>query len=230
MLNPDFITGPLPGAIAAAGFIIALFTHVLVPRAIAKYHQGYFAEVTVPELSALKLAQYWLIQILWVVSFFYTSRVSVAMIPVYALLAASLHAVCRVDLLFHIIPDRFQITGLISTALLAGYLITTRATPAALVLITILSGLSLPLLLMLGNYLFTKLRSIDGLGFGDVKLLAWLSLISGIYTYRLILFAAVLSLVWMLPKLVNKKLGLQAGFAFGPYIVWGFVLESWLRF
>jgi prepilin signal peptidase PulO-like enzyme (type II secretory pathway) len=70
-----------------------------------------------------------------------------------------------------------------------------------------------------GN-LFSLLRGLEGLGYGDMKLLAavgaWLGPLEIIYV---LLFGSLLALLWHAVPLLRKKLTSTTEFAFGPWLI-----------
>ena len=76
------------------------------------------------------------------------------------------------------------------------------------------------LILWIVAYLFLKLRGRDGVGHGDMKLMAvvgaWLGPPS---ILPVLLFASMLGTAWQLVAIVRKKMHSQDHFAFGPWIV-----------
>jgi leader peptidase (prepilin peptidase) / N-methyltransferase len=76
------------------------------------------------------------------------------------------------------------------------------------------------LILWIVAYLFLKLRGKDGVGHGDMKLMAVVGAWLGPLSIPLVLFfASMLGIAWQLVAIVRKKMHSQDQFAFGPWIV-----------
>ena len=76
------------------------------------------------------------------------------------------------------------------------------------------------LILWVVAYLFLKLRGREGVGHGDMKLMAVVGAWLGPLSIPLVLFfASLLGIAWQLVAIVRKKMHSQDEFAFGPWIV-----------
>ncbi len=76
------------------------------------------------------------------------------------------------------------------------------------------------LILWVVAYLFLKLRGREGVGHGDMKLMAVVGAWLGPLSIPLVLFfASMLGIAWQLVAIVRKKIHSQDQFAFGPWIV-----------
>lgn len=76
------------------------------------------------------------------------------------------------------------------------------------------------LILWVVAYLFLKLRGMEGVGYGDMKLMAVVGAWLGPLSIPLVLFfASLLGIAWQLVAIVRKKMHRQDQFAFGPWIV-----------
>lgn len=164
-------------------------------------------------------------------------RLVASALPSWALCAAALRGVWRIDRICLLIPDRLQILGVVS-----GFLF---------LMVQVLSGESLKelllqlsfawgvvLLLWLLSAAYFKLRGVVGIGMGDIKLLAWLSLLVQTRIVDVIFIAIIIGvsqlILTSIVKSFQKKsltlpLGTQA-FAFGPAIVLAVVLREWAHY
>ena len=137
-----------------------------------------------------------------------------------ALILVSCIGIWRLDRAFQIIPDRFHTIGFIGAS---GYLAAgIYASPASLstYIFGVIAGLLLPVSLLGINFLYSKFRTVDGLGLGDVKALLWLPLAIGDKIWIAFAGACILAgFVQGTKMLFRRKIDLQSPFAFGPYIV-----------
>ena len=127
---------------------------------------------------------------------------------VFACLLGSLYfAITYTDYRHKLIPDRFQILGLILGSVYVWQYQRTENILIAVLLTVFLSSL---------NVLYGKIRKRPGLGWGDVKMLAWISLIAGERILHVILLSCVVCGAHLLLSSDEKK---GATFAFAPYLV-----------
>lgn len=122
------------------------------------------------------------------------------------------------DLKFQIIPDVFNLAGVLAVA---GLLF--DSTKPWFGLHDFLYCL-VPLILLFLSVLYKKLTGKSGLGQGDIKLLLWLVPLVG----SLGLKSIFVSMLLALPKafLTSRIESASAPFAFGPYLVAGFFLTN----
>lgn len=143
-----------------------------------------------------------------------------------ALIFTSLYGVILLDVKFQVIPDRLHLVGLIGAL---GFLATTNN-------FTLIEEFSfwtnrvvyaclVPFILILMNFLYDKLKGEQPLGLGDIKLLAWLSLLVGDAIFGCFTLGLMICCFWTIPRLVLGKVGLDSRFAFGPFIVAGVGLQ-----
>ena len=124
---------------------------------------------------------------------------------------AVLVAVTVVDNEFKLIPDRFHFLGF------AGVLVYLLQTTAyKYILLNFLSSLTLTFLLVALNFAYTRLRHREGVGYGDIKLLFWASLLFG-NGFLIIILSGFLACLLYLPYLLLRKNPPQI-FAFGGVI------------
>jgi len=160
-------------------------------------------------------------------------RLVAACLPGFAVATASLTAVWRIDSICLIIPDRVQLAGLTA----GGYFLLIQGysegglrelflkTAAGLLLVGLLWGLSSA---------YMRLRGSIGLGFGDIKLLAWLSLFVGPAVSDVIMISIGIGILQLVTKSLYKSIRAkqwtlpdsQQAFAFGPCIVLAAVIRE----
>jgi prepilin signal peptidase PulO-like enzyme (type II secretory pathway) len=154
-------------------------------------------------------------------------------IPCMAIAASSLVGTWRVDRRLLLIPERYQLLGLLGGLMYTGVLIGTGEDWQSVVMEACF-GLLLVGLLWLLSYVYFRLRGTIGFGFGDVKLLAWLSFFIGKRMADIVLLSIAIGMTELLiasitRSIKSRKLELPSGkdvFAFGPSIVLAVVLES----
>lgn len=79
-------------------------------------------------------------------------------------------------------------------------------------------------------YLFLKLRGREGVGHGDMKLMALVGAWLGPPSIPLVLFfASMLGIAWQLVPIVRKKMHSQDQFPFGPWIVMSSLIYLFLQ-
>ena len=120
-----------------------------------------------------------------------------------------------IDLKFFILPDVITIPGiglgLISSLLREGI------TP-----LQSLVGALVGFLIPLGIYLYyVKFRKMEGLGFGDVKLLSMIGAFTGVYgVFSALFLGSLIGLLFALPSVVRNR-NLQFAIPFGPFLSFG---------
>ncbi len=120
-----------------------------------------------------------------------------------------------IDLKFFILPDVITIPGiglgLISSLLREGI------TPLQSIV-----GALVGFLIPLGIYLYyVKFRKMEGLGFGDVKLLSTIGASTGVYgVFSALFFGSLIGLLFALPSVVKNR-NLQFAIPFGPFLSLG---------
>jgi leader peptidase (prepilin peptidase)/N-methyltransferase len=126
---------------------------------------------------------------------------------------ASLIATVAIDIEFRIIPDRFSI-GNALVALAASFLWGTPSFGSAVAGAAL--GFGAFFLLAWG---YEKTKGIEGLGFGDVKMMAWLGAWVGFWAVPyVILGASVLGLVYGLAVMRQSNDGMKTAIPFGPFL------------
>ena len=120
-----------------------------------------------------------------------------------------------IDLKLFILPDEINIPGIFIS--LAASFIRTDITPLDS-LVGALVGLGIPLAIYL---YYVKFRKMEGLGFGDVKLLAYIGAFAGVYgVVSALTLGSFLGLLYALPFLLKNR-NLQFVIPFGPFLSLG---------
>ncbi len=148
---------------------------------------------------------------------------------IYYLWACALLIITFIDLDIQIIPDRLSLGGIVAGLLVVYWLpVTYKDAVAGLVL-----GGSLLLAIIYGYYFFTKK---EGMGGGDVKLLAMIGVFTGWQGVLFTVFAAsLMGTVVGIPYGLIKQGTLKAAIPFGPflalgaliYVFWGQQIIDW---
>jgi len=127
-----------------------------------------------------------------------------------ALLVASL-----IDLKFFIIPDVITLPGV---ALGIGSSFFREEIDPLRSVVGAIFGFLIPL----GIYLYyVKIRKMEGLGFGDVKLLGFIGSVTGVYGVLASLFlGSVIGLLFALPSILRYR-NIQFVIPFGPFLALG---------
>ena len=124
-----------------------------------------------------------------------------------------------IDLENFIIPDslNFIIMGL---ALLKNFLPNFDTSLIHEINQSIIGGMVGYLSIWLIIYLYKTFKKIDGMGFGDAKLMAGIGLLFGWQSIPFVLFvSAILGLIFVLPSLLNKQKNMRSEIPFGPFII-----------
>jgi len=147
---------------------------------------------------------------------------------VYFLITISL-----IDIDYKIIPDPLNIPFILITILIS------ICSQFGLELDPILtSGFKLSLfgfliggaMLYIISIIYEKLRGREGLGFGDIKLLAGIGILFGpLNVYLTILIGSVLGTIAAIPLLILKKRGFNSELPFGPYLAIGCLIVIKLK-
>ena len=134
---------------------------------------------------------------------------------VYYLFFSALLVLSLIDLWWFILPDRITIPGMV-LGLLASPFRETLTPLESLV------GFGVGILISLGIYLYyVRIRRMEGLGLGDVKLLGFIGSVTGPYGVLSALFlGSLLGLLWVLPTLIRNR-NLQFAIPFGPFLSLG---------
>ena len=136
-----------------------------------------------------------------------------------SILSLILIMILFIDLENFIIPDslNFIIMGL---ALLKNFLPNFNTSLIHEINQSIIGGMVGYLSIWLIIYLYKTFKKIDGMGFGDAKLMAGIGLLFGWQSIPFILFAAsILGLIFVVPSLVKKQKTMRTEIPFGPFII-----------
>ncbi len=125
----------------------------------------------------------------------------------------ALVAVVFIDLEFRIIPDRFSLGGWV-IALAASFL--WAQPPPWISIAGGLFGFGIFFLLAWG---YEKIKGIEGLGFGDVKMMGWLGSWIGFFGVPfIVLIASLTGLLVGIGAMRFSKKGMQTAIPFGPFL------------
>jgi leader peptidase (prepilin peptidase) / N-methyltransferase len=137
----------------------------------------------------------------------------------------SLLVVTYIDIDFRIIPDRFSLGNWGLAVAAALYFDDPGLWPG---LFGGLLGFGMFFLLAWG---YEKLKGVEGLGFGDVKMMGWLGTWLGLEWVPFIIFVASVSgLVVGLIQMRKSKEGLQSALPFGPFLAFATLVAWCLKF
>lgn len=155
----------------------------------------------------------------------------------FAMAAAVLRGVFRVDRLTLLIPDRLQLLGALAGVL---FVLMQASAGERWQDLALETGFALVMVVILWllSALYFRVRQTVGFGAGDLKLLAWLALFVGKRMPTLVLLAVAFGVAWMAFQTLKKsvqtrKLALPGGrdvFAFGPAIVIACLVESLVNY
>lgn len=193
------------------GLILGMGSFSWIPRALSTYSQ-YSEKEFKPNQNHD------------VITFFVSILIAIltqGMLPLYAfplscILAISMIGIARVDFYYKLIPDRFQIGGLLAAVGLCFL----KAPQYNLTHYWAL-GIAVPAMLFLLNQFYKWTRSIEPLGFGDLKLLFWMGLLLGPQNFTAITIALFSACLIMGSLILAKKWNPKQPFPFGPFIVLG---------
>lgn len=141
------------------------------------------------------------------------------------LFVIALVATTFIDIEFRIIPDRFSLGGWV-LALVAAFIWAKPEWQSAL-----WGGLMGFGFFFGMSYFYEKVRKIDGLGMGDVKIMGWFGTWVGLEGFvYVILIASISGLLVGLFAMRGSQKGMKTAIPFGPFLVVGayvtWVLES----
>jgi Flp pilus assembly protein protease CpaA len=189
------------------------------PRVVAYYGRTYF------ETPTGKPGMWWRLLVLlpagvllaWAAQFYGKEA-----LPFLGLILVALGGLTLSDAKFQVIPDRFQLAGAIGAAGFA-FLSSNAALQAKFVSAGL--GLGIVAVLYGTTRLYTLLRKRDALGFGDIKLLAWLALAFGPDTFFVLIYGLLLALVAVVPLILLRQKAMRSSFAFGPFLAGAAILR-----
>jgi leader peptidase (prepilin peptidase)/N-methyltransferase len=143
-------------------------------------------------------------------------------LPGLAAVLVALVGVVRLDLAYRVIPDRFHVAGALG-AIVLFFARHPQFDSAAIVDLSL--GLSAVTGLAAFTLLWSKIRKRDGLGMGDLKLLAWFAIAFGIDGVVVsLLVGLALATLALIPLLITRVRRFDQAFAFGPYLAAGAVV------
>lgn len=118
-----------------------------------------------------------------------------------------------IDLDHMILPDRFTLSGIV-IGLLGAALNPDRSFFEAFLGVLLGGGFLLAI-----AYFYFKVRGIEGMGGGDIKLLGWIGAVCGVQSLLFVVLASsLLGLVVGSFYMIRSKEGLKTGIPFGPYL------------
>lgn len=130
--------------------------------------------------------------------------------------SVALVAIVFIDSEFRIIPDRFSL-GTWIVALAAAGLWTEQGFLDAL-----FGGLFGFGMFYALSWAYEKVKGVEGLGFGDVKMMGWLGTWVGVSAVPfVVLFASILGLLVGVVVMQKSKSGMQTAIPFGPFLALG---------
>ena len=164
----------------------------------------------------------------WLVVHTYGLTVQAAANAVFLCLLLALAAI---DIKYMILPDELTISGAVF------FFIYSFFNPAVGQLDAMLSGLGGALFFAGLYYFYLKIRKIEGLGFGDVKMALFMGLFLGLHRLAMAIFLASLSgLLVGIFFIIFKKKNLKLALPFGPFLslgsfislFWGNAILAWV--
>jgi Flp pilus assembly protein protease CpaA len=142
-----------------------------------------------------------------------------SVLPFAALMAVALNGVVQADMRMQVIPDRFQVVGALGAL---GFVALSRgAHDWAALSLRSGGGVVVALVLCGLNLAYQRWRKREALGWGDVKLIAWLGVAFGVDVLCALLYGMFLAQLVIIPSVLFRLRRFASTFAFGPYIVFG---------
>ena len=124
-----------------------------------------------------------------------------------------------IDLENFIIPDSLNFS-VMAIALLKNFLPNFNTSFIHEINQSIIGGMVGYLSIWLIIYLYKTFKKIDGMGFGDAKLMAGIGLLFGWQSIPFIIFvASILGLIFVVPSLIKKQKTMRTEIPFGPFII-----------
>ena len=165
--------------------------------------------------------RYLIVELITGVSFLliYLNFENLYTITFLSILSLILIMIFFIDLENFIIPDslNFIIMGL---ALLKNFLPNFNTSLIHEINQSIIGGMVGYLSIWLIIYLYKTFKKIDGMGFGDAKLMAGIGLLFGWQSIPFILFvSSILGLIFVVPSLIKKQKTMRTEIPFGPFII-----------
>ena len=165
--------------------------------------------------------RYLIVELITGISFLliYLNFEDLYIITFLSILSLILIMIFFIDLENFIIPDslNFIIMGL---ALLKNFLPNFNTSLIHEINQSIIGGMVGYLSIWLIIYLYKTFKKIDGMGFGDAKLMAGIGLLFGWQSIPFILFvSSILGLIFVVPSLIKKQKTMRTEIPFGPFII-----------
>ena len=165
--------------------------------------------------------RYLIVELITGISFLliYLNFEDLYIITFLSILSLILIMIFFIDLENFIIPDslNFSVMGL---ALLKNFLPNFDTSLIHEINQSIIGGMVGYLSIWLIIYLYKTFKKIDGMGFGDAKLMAGIGLLFGWQSIPFILFvASILGLIFVVPSLIKKQKTMRTEIPFGPFII-----------
>ena len=124
-----------------------------------------------------------------------------------------------IDLENFIIPDSLNFT-IMGLALFKNFLPDFNTSLIHEINQSIIGGMVGYLSIWLIIFLYKTFKKIDGMGFGDAKLMAGIGFLFGWQSIPFVLFvSSILGLIFVVPSLIKKKKNMRTEIPFGPFII-----------
>ena len=131
----------------------------------------------------------------------------------YLLFAFAVITSSFIDLDHMILPDRFTLSGIV-IGLVGALINPDRSFMDAFLGVFLGGGFLLAI-----AYFYYTIRKVEGMGGGDIKLLAWIGAVCGLQSILFVVLASsVLGLLVGVFYMIGSKEGLKTGIPFGPYL------------
>ena len=124
-----------------------------------------------------------------------------------------------IDLENFIIPDSLNFT-IMGLALLKNFLPNFNTNLIHEINQSIIGGIVGYLSIWLIIFLYKTIKKIEGMGFGDAKLMAGIGFLFGWQSIPFVLFvSSILGLIFVIPSLIKKQKNMRTEIPFGPFII-----------
>ena len=166
-------------------------------------------------------SRYFIVELITGISFLliYLNFENLQTIIFLSILVLILIMIFFIDLENFIIPDSLNFT-IMGLALLKNFLPNFGTILIHEINQSIIGGMVGYLSIWLIIFLYKTFKKIDGMGFGDAKLMAGIGLLFGWQSIPFVLFvSAILGLIFVLPSLLNKQKNMRTEIPFGPFII-----------
>ena len=206
---------------------LLIFSHQwLLPKTFSHYGKTYFGlSIEKAQITSLqRFAAYFMalgFSLPIFINWFHPQN------PMTILMAIIGSGIVLLDIRFQVIPDRFHIFAISSVLLLSA---SNQTISYQVLLYRSLAAIITVLVLATSNAIFLKVRGRMGVGWGDIKMMAWMTLLMGHYSWAAFVVATLLSLIVVLAARVLNKKDFADYFAFGPYLVITVIGYQWLQY